>query len=115
MTYPQLDDETLALLAAGVEQEGSIAAAASRLGYGRTSISQALGRRYPGDTRHIAEVIRDTFGARHDCPALDQPVTAGECRAFAGRPLSTASPQAVRQWRACRACPHHPRSREGAA
>ncbi|MBL8976749.1 MAG: hypothetical protein JNK56_39485 [Myxococcales bacterium] len=106
-TYPQLDDETLALLKAGVEREGSIAAAASRLDYGRTSVSQALGRRYPGDTRHMAQAIRDTFGARHDCPALDRPVTPGECRAIAARPLSTQSPQAVRQWRACRACPRH--------
>ena len=94
-----------ALLAAEAART-SIAAVARRLGYSRTSISLVLAGKYPGGTDNVAAAVLATFG-RTTCPHLGRAVAPDECAQNGGR-VPTASPAALRLWRACQTCPHRP-------
>lgn len=83
-------------------------AAAERIGYSPAVVSQVLSASYRGDVDRVAAAIHGALlGARVDCPALGQPIGRDVCLAHQRRPLSTASPQSVRLFHACRGgCPH---------
>ncbi|OIO05282.1 MAG: LacI family transcriptional regulator [Desulfovibrionaceae bacterium CG1_02_65_16] len=94
------------LLAEAVASVGSRAAVARELGVSRTAVSLLLAGAYPGDTAHMAARVI----ARYDrllCPHTNREVTPDHCRKFCGQ-VPTSSPAALRQWRACRACPNNP-------
>ena len=95
----------LALLASEAAQT-SIAAAARRLGYARTSVSLALAGKYPGATAKLAARVLEVLGTV-ECPHLGFAVTPARCADASGA-MPTSSPGDLRLWRACQACPHKP-------
>jgi len=84
----------------------SRAAVAKELGVSRPSISLLLAGKYPGNTNRMAARIMERY-ARVDCQHTGKSVAPEQCRKFTGQAPSS-SPAALRQWRACRACPHNP-------
>jgi len=100
----------LELLAGAVEAAGGNKAAVGReLGCSRTAVSLLLSGQYKGSTDRMAARIITRY-SRVDCPHLGQQVAPTHCKKFTG-PVPTASPAALRQWRACRACPHNPETK----
>jgi hypothetical protein len=88
--------------------DSSKAAVAEELGVSRPAISLLLLGKYPGKTDRMAARILDRY-ARVECPHTGKIVTPDHCRRLAG-PVPTSSPAALRQWRACQACPHKPQT-----
>ncbi|PKN07514.1 MAG: LacI family transcriptional regulator [Deltaproteobacteria bacterium HGW-Deltaproteobacteria-8] len=78
----------------------SRAAVGRELGISRTSVSLLLVDKYPAETALMAARIIERY-ARLDCQ-------------FTGQ-VPSSSPLALRQWRACRACPHNPETKEDAS
>lgn len=105
-SYAQLSEADLALLRAAVTRHGSIAAVAAALGYSRPSISMALSGQYKGNTGRLAARIRDVLRAAVECPHLGQTIAASRCAELRALPLSTSNRAALKQWQACRVCPH---------
>lgn len=99
-------------LLAEAAQASSKAAVARELGVSRPSVSLLLSGRYPGNTNRMAARVLDRY-ARVDCPHTGKSVTPEHCRRLCG-PVPTSSPAALRQWRACQACPHNPNTKEAA-
>lgn len=79
---------------------------AKELGVSRPSVSLLLSGSYPGNTNRMAARVMERY-ARVDCPHTGKSVTPDHCRKFTGQ-VPSSSPAALRQWRACRACPHTP-------
>jgi hypothetical protein len=100
----------LELLAGAVAAAGGNKAAVGReLGCSRTAVSLLLSGQYRGRTDRMAARITERY-ARVDCPHLGQQVPTSRCRTFTGQ-VPSSSPIALRQWRACRACPHNPETK----
>ncbi|MDL2266799.1 LacI family transcriptional regulator [Desulfovibrio sp. OttesenSCG-928-G15] len=88
--------------------ETSKAEVARTLGVSRTAISLLLSGKYPGGTAKMAERVLEQYGAHsHVCPHLDRDVTPEECATNCNKSIPTASPAALRLWRACRECVHN--------
>ncbi|SNR95766.1 hypothetical protein SAMN04488503_2029 [Humidesulfovibrio mexicanus] len=79
---------------------------AKELGVSRPSISLLLAGKYPGNTGRMAARIVERY-ARVVCPHTGKSVAPEHCRRLCG-PVPTSSPAALRQWRACQACPNNP-------
>lgn len=107
-----MSDWQALLRQAVVAADGNKAAVGRELGVSRSSISLLLVNKYPGRTDLMAARIVERY-ARLDCPHTGQTVTPNHCRKFTGQ-VPSSSPVALRQWRACRACPHNPETKEGA-
>lgn len=117
MKYPQLDSAALALLTRRVsELGGSRAAVAAELGVGRTSVSQAIDGKYPGDTCHLRAKIMARYADLIACPVLG-PIPPRDCATYRERPLAacSANPASVSHWRACRVCINNPAAQGAAA
>jgi len=113
-TYPQLDEEAINLLRTRLEtHSGSRAALARELGVSRTAVSQALDRKYPGDTRKLRAKIVETLAEMIACPHLGTELAPQVCKLLRERPLSaaTGSPADVKHWQACQSCRHNPARR----
>lgn len=82
------------------------ATVAEELGVSRPAVSLLLLGKYPGKTDRMAARILERY-AHVDCPHTGKRVTPDHCRRFTGQ-VPSSSPAALRQWRACRACPHNP-------
>jgi DNA-binding transcriptional regulator YdaS (Cro superfamily) len=109
--YPQLDDEALGLLRHRLAHHGgSRAALARELGVSRSGLSQAIDRKYPGDTRHLRALIVERLAEQVLCPHLGVEIAPGVCKAWRERPLSAASASRadVKHWQACQICPFNP-------
>lgn len=100
-----MNKDWLELLSEAVNAS-SRAAVAKELGVSRPSVSLLLSGTYPGNTNRMAARIMERY-ARVDCPHTGKSVTPEHCRRFTGQ-VPSSSPAALRQWRACRACPHNP-------
>lgn len=114
VTYPQLDNEALEMLRARLGSNGNSRAALAReLGVSRSGISQALDRKYPGDTRKLRARIVERLAAQLACPHLGIDLAPAECRTVRERPLSaaSASPADVKHWQACQLCMNNPARR----
>lgn len=114
VTYPQLDDEALEMLRTRLGYHGnSRAALAKEIGVSRSGISQALDRKYPGDTRKLRAKIVERLAAQLACPHLGIDLAPSECKAVRERPLSaaSASPADVKHWQACQLCMNNPARR----
>jgi lambda repressor-like predicted transcriptional regulator len=112
--YPQLDDEALGLLKRHLEMAGgNKAELARKLGIGRSSLSQALDRKYPGDTRKLRALIVETLADQVSCPHLSVDLAPAACKALRERPLSAASAsrEDVKHWQACQTCLMNPARR----
>lgn len=111
VTYPQLDDEAMALLTARLDHHGGNRAALAReLGVARTSVSQALDGRYPGDTRKLRARIMELLADQQACPHLGRPIPPGLCRSYRERTMAQAATSRadVKHWQACRSCQSNP-------
>ena len=109
--YTQLDDEAMALMNARLaHHKGSRAALARELDMGRSSISQALDLKYPGDTKKLRARIFERLAGMINCPHLGQELSPAQCKQYRSRPLSAASysPQSAKHWTACQGCIFNP-------
>jgi hypothetical protein len=72
-----------------------------------TVISQVLSENYPGSTERLAAIVLGLWGhATVDCPVLGE-IGTDACQRHQHAKFSTANPQRVTMYRACRAgCPH---------
>lgn len=112
------DPEWIALLREEVAKGRTITEVAREVGIARASLSMLLSGTYPAQSldlatrRHAARVVQLL---RHAvaCPHLMRAITREECRAHAGAPMSTSSPERLRHWRACRGCALNPFRHEG--
>lgn len=102
-----------ALLIAAVSAEdarrrGGITRVAARLGVSRPYVSQIInGLRPQVPEQFIARVI-DRLYVVDECPATGHPQPRSECRRIGMGPAPTHNPLAMRIWKHCQACPHHP-------
>lgn len=87
--------------------ESSCADVARRIGVSRSAISLLVNNKYQGDTSRMAVRIKEYF-SRVICPESGLQISRAQCRANVGN-VPTSSPAAVRQWKACRKCPHQPK------
>ena len=111
LRYPQLDAEAIDLLQARVaHHKGSRAAVARELGVARSSVSQALDGKYPGDTRKLRAKIIEIFANQVMCPHLETEIAPSVCKAARERPLRSASGSRadVKHWQACQGCQNNP-------
>lgn len=112
--YPQLDDAALSLLRRHLEIAGGNKAELARtLGVARSSLSQALDRKYPGDTRKLRALIMETLADQVMCPHLRVEIAPAACKALRERPLAAASASRadVKHWQACQGCVQNPARR----
>lgn len=108
------DPEWIALLRAEVDEKGRTKADVAReIGMPRCSLSLLLSGNYPArmdrKTRLYAHKVVALYANRVLCPHLRAAISDDACRAHATAPMSTSDPVKLRQWAACRACPHNPR------
>lgn len=111
-SYPQLDDEALALLRGRLDHHGgSRSALARELGISRSGVSQALDQRYPANTAQLRARIIEKLAGRLVCPHLGREIAPAECREARERPLSACmgAPDDVKHWQACQSCPQNPK------
>lgn len=102
--------EFVRVLANVVEQEGSNAAAARRLGINRASVSTLLANKYPACTAKMAKAIME-WAALVECPILG-PITGEQCQTEREKPFIGSNPTRIRLYRACRSCPRNPECQE---
>ncbi len=102
--------EFVRVLANVVEQEGSNAAAARRLGINRASVSTLLANKYPASTDKMAQVIM-AWSSLVQCP-VQGPITGEECQKERNKPFVGSNQMRIRQYRACRSCSRNPECRE---
>lgn len=86
----------------------TVTAVAEKIGYKRTSLSLALHGNYPGDTKHIAAAIVETFSQEITCPHLKREIAPAECREMRDAPMPQSDPKKFRHWTVCRSCPNNP-------
>lgn len=106
--------EFIRVLANVVEQEGTKAAAASRLGINRASVSTLLANKYPACTNKMEKTIM-AWSSLVQCPVLG-PITGEECQTEREKPFVGSNPRRIQLYRACRSCPRNPecgKSRHG--
>lgn len=107
------DPEWLALLRGEVAKPGkSISAVAAEIGMARSSHSMLLSGNYPAridkvSAKYAARVLR-LYRNRVHCPHVHRGIAMDACRAHAAAPMSTSSPEKLRQFMACRNCPQNP-------
>lgn len=84
----------------------SIGAVAQLLDYSRTSISLALGGKYPGGTANMEAKVMATLGTARmvDCPYSGLAIPAEHCRDLSTRRAPTHNPTLMGQWGACQQC-----------
>lgn len=102
--------EFIRILASVVEQSGSRAAAARRLGIDRASVSTLLANKYPASTEKMARTIM-AWASLVECPVLG-PITGNQCQTEREKPFIAANPSRIRLYRACRSCPRNPECQE---
>ena len=90
-------------------------AAAAKLGYSNSMVSNLLANKYPGDVRLIFEKIRGAFmGEVHLCPVLGE-IASDRCIVEQKRPFAANNSTRARLYHACRACSFNLKNDGGAA
>lgn len=108
--WGQQPPEFIRVLAAVVDECGSNAAAARRLGINRASVSTLLANRYPAGTAKMEKIIM-AWAATVHCPIMGS-ISADECHTERSKPFIASNPSRIRLYRACRQCPHNPDCQE---
>jgi len=103
----------VAELAQLADREG-LKAAAARVNYSPSAISNVINGRYQGDLGRVEECVRGALmGATVDCPALGL-IGRDACLEWQKRPFSPSSSIRVQVYRACRSgCPHSKLKEQG--
>ena len=102
---------------ARVADQGGLKAAAGRVGYSASAVSQVIGNTYRGNlTRFEARVRGSLMGATVMCP-VDGEIGRDECLDNQAAPFAAAGSRAVALWRACRSgeCPYSNRQQKDVA
>lgn len=88
--------------------KGGVTRVAARLCVSRAYVSQALNGLRPSMPQPFIDRVIDRLHVVPECPAtgLEQP--RSECRRIGMGAAPTHNPLAMRIWKACQACPHHP-------
>lgn len=84
-------------------------AAARRLGYSKSVISEILKNQYKGSLARIEQAVRGgLMGAKVACPVLGQDITTAQCLTHQRRPFSSIHSNVLhmRLWRGCKTCPN---------
>lgn len=92
---------------AGLASRTSLNAAARRLGYSPSTLSQTLANKYPGDLERIADTVRGALmGETVTCPVLGD-IGRDACLAWQGKPRAITNAIRSRVYKACRSgCAH---------
>jgi hypothetical protein len=98
--------EFIKVLSRLVEQEGSRAAAAERIGVNRATVSTLLANKYPANTKRMEQAIM-TWASFVSCPVLGE-ITGEQCQTERSKPFIGSNPTRIRLYRACRSCPRNP-------
>ncbi|WP_420343922.1 hypothetical protein [Paenirhodobacter sp.] len=107
------DLEWVALLKAERAKGKSVSEIARAVGMARPSVSMLIAGTYPAQSldlatrKHAARILK-LLRDQMMCPHLRRGISADECRTLAGAPMSTSSPDKLRQYSACRRCPLNP-------
>lgn len=107
------DPEWLILLKEQQATGKSVSQIAREIDMARSSVSMLLCGSYPAASldlvaRKHGQKIVQTYRAGLHCPHQQKTIAPEDCAAQAALPMSTANPEALRFWRACRHCPFNP-------
>lgn len=108
------EPEWIALLRDQQAKGKSISAIAREIDMARASLSMLLNNTYPAQSldlvtrKHAAKVVK-LYRDQVLCPHLKRGISAADCRAHAGAPMSTSNPEKLQHWQACRGCPLNPK------
>ena len=106
------DPEWVQLLRTEVAKRRSIAAVARDIDMPRPSLSMLLAGTYPAgldkvSAKYAAKVI-SLFRGQVLCPHLRKGIGIDVCKGHAAAPMMMSSPDQLKFWAACRACPQNP-------
>jgi len=89
-------------------EASSLAEVGRRVGYSKTTLSQVLSGKYPGDTAAVEQAVCGALmNQRVACPAIGAEIPAHVCQEHQRAKPNTSSPMRIRLYRACRSgCPH---------
>lgn len=84
----------------------SIGKTAEVVGYSRTSVSQALAGKYPGDLAKMEQKVLQALELPMavDCPHLKLKLPTSMCNQFSAVPAPIHNPVSIQIWRACQTC-----------
>jgi hypothetical protein len=106
------DLEWVQLLRAEVTKGRSIAAVARDIGMPRPSLSMLIAGTYPAGLDKVsskfAAITISKFRGQVLCPHLRKGIGIDLCKGHASAPMSMSSPDDLKFWAACRACPQNP-------
>lgn len=106
------DPEWVQLLRTEVSKGRSIAAVARDIGMPRPSLSMLIAGTYPAGldkvSRKFAATVISKFRGQVLCPHLRKGIGIDVCKGHASAPMSMSSPDLLKFWAACRACPLNP-------
>ena len=110
-----MQPDWLSLLRAEVSKPGkSVTSVAAEIGMPRPSLSLLLNGKYPaGIDKKAAKFESKVLHLYTDqlvCPHLGSAIGRDVCNSFASRPMTTSSPEKLRQFMACRDCTQNPNS-----
>ncbi len=88
-------------------QERGLTTVGKQLGYSKTTISQVINRKYPGDLERIQKQVEAQLMQNQvECPFLGD-IALSICLQHQERKFSVTNPMRVQMYRACRQqCPH---------
>lgn len=109
------DPEWLSLLKDQHRRGKSVSQIARECEIARPSVSMLISGTYPANSldlvtrKHGAKIMR-LYQNQQMCPHLQRGIPMEDCRSQAAALMSTANPEKLRFWRACRRCPVNPLS-----
>lgn len=107
------DPDWLVLIKEQRAKGKSVSQIAREIDLARSSVSMLIAGSYPAESldlvgrKHGAKIVR-TYQAGQACPHLRRTISFADCATNASAPMSTASPESLKLWRACRHCPFNP-------
>ncbi|WP_166838675.1 helix-turn-helix domain-containing protein [Rheinheimera pleomorphica] len=77
----------------------------AELGISKTTLSQVLNEKYPGNLDNIASKVTEAYSSdKVLCPVLGS-ITVQRCATEQSKPFAATNPQRVKLWKACKTCP----------
>jgi hypothetical protein len=96
----------------GEASRTSIGQAAAVVQYSRTTVSQVLDGKYPGDLAKVEAKVLAALDAPVACPYLQLQLPAARCRQFSERPAPMHNPFQMIHWKACSQCQNKRKTEE---
>lgn len=77
----------------------------AELGISKTTLSQVLNEKYPGNLDNIASKVTEAYSSdKVLCPVLGS-ITVQRCATEQSKPFAATNPQRIKLWKACQTCP----------